>query len=821
MKRNLFSLLIVFATALGMEAGVTSSSAVGTTGDLQEIRPESDHAWVQVSPADLQVPGPQTIRLTRCEPGVTGSEPEYYIYISGTDSSEAARVTGGTCKGDGAPGTLQFITARSHASGYAISSASDGLQEALIASRFVPTHPTGRPQPTRVSVPPGELKAFARISIRVSGTTVDFSGSILECYMADSCIYVGDAVNSNNVSDVTLINPKGRPMVVNGTKPFIEVNGLKTRIFNVSTRVAPAGAFFSSYVQVDGDEAFLLDGLDTAPGLTTGSSGVRCDTVRCDPYVYAPGPFGANGDAVGWLKHLDITAQCTANGVDWQSGNTLRISDSVIQGYAQYGVRGGTARGGYGGIELDNVYEEVGNCGQNLKNPIGNVGEAGVIGQGSTVKIIGGEAPTGYLPVFASTGATDYRYYVIARHATYGPSAPLLVGKALTNGSGSINVTWPDITGAATWDLLRVTATSPEKAPYGTAAYAVGTGLVKAAICINGLCSYSDTQAALTSYTVPATSYFPMISYWPGNLVLGSSGDSGNTQAGPAHAILDRLTSSTVSVLGSTVPSISAFDCSTMSNYSPLWAVCINAGITGQAYLATVLGQTDAANNGPPANSKGRLNFGKMIPALPNHLITLADSAFDKTMATAGGRPANDANDVWIGFDGTVNQGITQAQLAFGAPKAISNYIGNVGDGSAWLERLTSSAKTFKVPVSTPQMVSTASTGTAPLVVSSKTPVTNLTVANHPVLQSCGAAEQCSATLVTSGQIVIGRITLRSGSATLSGINPAFAASTSFNCIANDLTNPANGVNAVPDSGNRVQFKGIGEDEISYQCAGK
>ena len=44
----------------------------------------------------------------------------------------------------------------------------------------------------------------------------------------------------------------------------------------------------------------------------------------------------------------------------WENDNTLHISDSVIQGYAQYGVRAGTRRGGYGGVELENVYEEEG-----------------------------------------------------------------------------------------------------------------------------------------------------------------------------------------------------------------------------------------------------------------------------------------------------------------------------------------------------------------------------------------------------------------------------------------------------------------------------
>jgi hypothetical protein len=91
--------------------------------------------------------------------------------------------------------------------------------------------------------------------------------------------------------------------------------------------------------------------------------------------------------------------------VDWQSGNTLRISDSVIQGYAQYGVRAGTRRGGYGGVELENVYEEVGNC----SNPLG-IGQAGLIAQGGPVRIHGGEAPTGWVPYFALPCPVTARY---------------------------------------------------------------------------------------------------------------------------------------------------------------------------------------------------------------------------------------------------------------------------------------------------------------------------------------------------------------------------------------------------------------------------
>lgn len=54
--------------------------------------------------------------------------------------------------------------------------------------------------------------------------------------------------------------------------------------------------------------------------------------------------------------------------------------------------------------------------------------------------------------------------------------------------------------------------------------------------------------------------------------------------------------------------------------------------------------------------------------------------------------------DTWVGLD----QGqhvLSSAQLAFGAPVAISSYIANTGDGSSWGERLTSTKKEFAVAV--------------------------------------------------------------------------------------------------------------------------
>jgi len=114
---------------------------------------------------------------------------------------------------------------------------------------------------------------------------------------------------------------------------------------------------------------------------------------------------------------------------------------------------------------------------------------------------------------------------------------------------------------------------------------------------------------------------------------------------------------------------------------------------------ATLL-QFGISVGGDPANRKGRLIFGRGPRTSLNsgHYITLVDSNPTKTLNTRGYRPFNDKTDTYIGLDnGSVP--MTHAQLAFGAPISISNYIGNEGDGKAWEERLTATQKTFAIPV--------------------------------------------------------------------------------------------------------------------------
>ena len=89
-----------------------------------------------------------------------------------------------------------------------------------------------------------------------------------------------------------------------------------------------------------------------------------------------------------------------------------------------------------------------------------------------------------------------------------------------------------------------------------------------------------------------------------------------------------------------------------------------------------------------------------------------------------------------------------------------------------------------------------------------------------PKVQDCGTKTVCSPTALTGAQLVIGKVTLSAGKATVTNISPAFTSTSSYACIANDLTTATNGSNVVPTSASSIRVTGAGTDLIVYQCAG-
>ncbi len=665
------------------------------------VRSATDMNWRQSPVAFLGSAGRHSVTLNPCPPGVIATEPWYYVYVSGNGTPEAVKVTGGNCKGDGHPGTLEFTTENSHSVGYVVGSASGGIQEASIAARFTPSNPNGVSQSGKVVIPPGEYDVFATISIRASGQTVDFSGSILNCYAAnDACVFVGEHGSGSSYQDITLTNPRGRPMVTASTKPFIEVNGQGTRVFNVTTRRAPKNASFGAYVQVDDDQAFLLDGLDS----TLGGDGVTCNASYCGAYVMAPGPFN-RWSAVGWLKHMNLSLQCEGKGVEWLSGNGLRISDSVIQGWSVFGVRVSNQGGGYGGLVSENVYYEASPACTD-QSPLGNVGNAGIIAEGIQVKLSGlaNNGISGEFPNWgAKSGGHDFLYWVVPVHARFGEGLPLPAGHALTSGLGSISGIFPRVAGASSYKVLRIDWDSKSTRPFpeGTGKYLVAT--VQQSSCAKLTCSFIDNGGEPASYTNAAEDlsrnfYMPRLDFWPGAVIISSAQDMSTASYTFLSPPLQADVLGTGAIVSTIPPGaitgvaheliLTAATPPAAANLEALQTNAAGAGIPGATILKAANGVQTAEQG-----HKGRLNFGHRGAVLGfTPLITLGDSNWGKTWATANHRPEVEVNDLDLGYEGNIDTFYTRAQ------KEVREYIGKFPDGAPQ-EKLTTEAKTFNVPV--------------------------------------------------------------------------------------------------------------------------
>ncbi len=360
--------------------------------------------------------------------------------------------------------------------------------------------------------------------------------------------------------------------------------------------------------------------------------------------------------------------------------------------------------------------------------------QAGVITQGGTVTAHGSTGITGAMPGFTcsgSTGSTSFHYWVVANQSGAGQgngaSAPLYVGNTANTCSGTVTGYFPAILPAAegtvTYDILRTTASGTTfVAPYsggcgGGSASACGSVIVGKAQGGGSIESFTDNAGSnTTSYSPGALAFVPYLGFWPGNLVLSASVPNNRT-AVPVSSFVGEQNLvggngvGVVSVNGGYSPS--TFSLGGTGGQSGL----MGGNAAGLGSIDVHLGGYNTATflmrgqqaNVEGANLKGRLNFiGNNLGGFNNgSIITLVDSTPDKTAATANYRPAMDATDVWIGTDNSSYQARTSIPLALGSPVSISHYINALPDGSSWKERLTSSLKTFTVPVQAPTLNAT------------------------------------------------------------------------------------------------------------------
>ncbi len=271
-----------------------------------------------------------TVTLTPVPLGVNGADTGHYLYISaGTGSAEAVLITGGTATSGASSGTVIFTPANNHSGSWTITSATQGIQEAI---SYLPSGIT------QVWVPQGTITLNANLSYagKANAAIVFNPGTVLAGtglvpasasglnYLLDQrtkpCVFTQTAsvTVANSGSELTLIGA-GVGSVTLPANFFTIGRVLKVRAWGVhgatggptirirvklgSTTVLDTGAVTSNN---DTNVAFNIEGCVTCR--TIGASG----TVFCQG-KYEEISHAAFGMANTSTSTIDTTGTLAAN----------------------------------------------------------------------------------------------------------------------------------------------------------------------------------------------------------------------------------------------------------------------------------------------------------------------------------------------------------------------------------------------------------------------------------------------------------------------------------------------------------------------------
>jgi len=146
---------------------------VTDTSSSYNIYNNLDYNFAAISPGGNLIGGiSNTITLPNVPLGVNGADSKHYLYISGgTGAAEAVLITGGTATEGSTNQTLTFTPANSHSGAWTLSSATGGIQEAIIHA----------PKSSSVGYQakiyiPQNVTSYATINIPVSAYVIEGAG---------------------------------------------------------------------------------------------------------------------------------------------------------------------------------------------------------------------------------------------------------------------------------------------------------------------------------------------------------------------------------------------------------------------------------------------------------------------------------------------------------------------------------------------------------------------------------------------------------------------------------------------------------------------
>jgi len=547
-------------------------------------------------------------------------------------------------------------------------------------------------------------------------------GDMVTILFTDNNAYWGDAVVTSVPNSTTFqyahsgadIPAQSTPGVAALAYVAILDNGLNTHLTDISYDKDGENGAFNNFFDMWDDENAAIDHFNN------NAISLNASATWTGSFIFSAGNQGAGHQVapVITLRDSTITANFS-NGLTVYNSNGVYVENTVLQSTGPWQVYSANSTGNYQGAYLKNIYSESSTQMNPLtpaRSPFAGTGIAGLIAgpsSGAAEFNVAGTGPVGYFATGGS-GSINYSYFVVAKDKTAGTqTSPMQVLNYGSTGSDAITVRWPRVangTDAIAYDLIRTTTPGVGGMfPYnggcgGGATTTCGSVATNLSQCTGLVCSYTDNGATIpVSYTISQGNYTGNLVFWPGSIVTSDRSVSVDMETSNVVGI--GLTGNAAQIANL----CSFWGATSPGGYTDCYAsmTAANNGVPNQT--ATLMTDGPAAGGGVSL-SKGRLNFSTSPSASlqPHHIITLIDSQPGLTRATWGYRPAANATDTWIGTDvisGGV--GLTQGQLAFGAPVAITNYIAATGDGihANWLERLTGNLKELNVAVKFDQSV--------------------------------------------------------------------------------------------------------------------
>ena len=720
--------------------------------------------WVQTPTDNLSTAGNNTIHLNPCPQGMdltNNANAQYAVYISGTGTAEAVPVTGGNCPVGGS-GTITITTGYTHGSGYAVGSASSGIQEAI--------NDAGTTHGAIVLLPGSGAGAnysvYAPVFFNTKKGLLSGYGATVQCFTRSACLidgnYLGTTGSWNTIAGVEFepgLNIDGVQVASvaasNGTftvttvtnHPFITgdyvilsysnanltqegrfritvttANQFTYSVGNSTFTSAPSygWAAIENAAIEDLAEHVTLRDIKFSPGNTQyfhwgvvigndqsfkidgmsneGAGGI----IRCTSNFCGALVYGRGDQGMAPvinIDHLEASMQCGGNGVRDAAGNTLHVMNSVVQGFNQYGIY---YAGGLQDVMVGGTYQESSGACYNPSYPGAIASAVGII-TNSDLTYIGDDPIGGLIPSFVAQnpGSQSNNYYVVIHSSTMSNLGLYYIGSSLTSGTGNVTLYWPEpnLDGLGTVTYdVLVTTGATAVPPNGTGNYLVHNGSA-----VSGSCNTAGMCTLVDDQTAP-TSYTVsrVINVSP----RMSFWPGGVVLSKGSHLHINDCSQGESFVQTGNGPTVfcqwAPHNIANVPIYSPFWPVAQEGDSVGNnnPNIGATLKNAGIALGTPTSGLTGLYGFMNTGGGLAQgDLITLSYNNPFLALATPGNRPAADANDIAIGLDSAAGAGASSGQLAFRAPVAISEYIGHIFDNSSAKEKLTASAKTFNVPV--------------------------------------------------------------------------------------------------------------------------